>query len=693
MKSKKIFSLDIGTRKVMGLVALAEGDSLRVLDSETREHPTRAMSAGQIQDVAKVTQVVQQVVSALAKRTGEALREAAVAVAGRNLRTLTGKSVLLCPKDRPLAAEDVDKATFDALEDALMRLSVAPQDSDPKVRYYCVGYVVSRFLLDGETLAHPQGHRGEKLETEVLASFLPWQVLESQLAVLDAAGLEASSVTLEPIAALQAVVDQDLRQFDLALVDIGAGTSDIAIVSGGLVRAFGMVPWAGDFVTEAVSEGFLLDFATAERVKRAASMVEGPVEVLTVLQQPVTLRPADVLAAMAPAVAELSRRIADRVLELNGGKAPRMVLCVGGGSRTAGLFAEVAQALGMPAQFVGTRPPGLGLGLKDVAGRALGPETATPLGIACVAASAGGVRFQNVYLNGERFFLLEMGRSLTVLSALMAAGVSAKKIFGWPGESLTFTINGQFGALRAQAGNPARIQLNGLPAKLDDAVRDYDKIIFEAAEPAPLVATISQATGLAPVRVTINGQIREFWPRLSVDGLPVAPTETLRDRMVIEVGPVIVADAMSEEERRQGHVHCNGHVVGLDTPLHDGDKIETLEHNRTELPQRLSHLMEEASKLSIVQGMPVPVPVSVPIPVGINAAASQGQQAIRVRLNGEWVSLQGSEGGTILVDVLKRIPLPAGGLPGKRLKLLLDGKEASFTTPIKSGAEVRVYFE
>src|SRR5579863_4023330 len=201
MKTKKIFALDIGTRKVMGLVAVALEDGVKVLDWETREHPTRAMSAGQIQDVAKVTHVVEQIVGALAARTGEPLREAAVAVAGRNLRTLVGKAAIDCPKDRPLAQAEVDQATFDALENALMRLSLAVEEPGPRTRYYCVGYVVGRFVLDGEELPRPTGHRGERLEAEVLASFLPWKVLESQLAVLAAAGLEASSVTLEPIAA------------------------------------------------------------------------------------------------------------------------------------------------------------------------------------------------------------------------------------------------------------------------------------------------------------------------------------------------------------------------------------------------------------------------------------------------------------------------------------------------------------
>lgn len=692
MKPGKIFALDIGTRKVMGLLAEDQGDGVRILDAESREHPTRAMKAGQIQDIPKVTAVVRQVAQALADRSGEPVKQAAVAVAGRNLRTILGRAALDCPADRALEARDIERVVFDALENALTTLHAPGHGESAKARYYCVGYVVSRTLLDGEALPQPCGHRGERLEAEVLASFLPWQSLESQLAVLEAAGLEASSVTLEPIAALQAVVDPGLKQFELALVDVGAGTSDIAIVGGGVVRSFGMVPCAGDFVTEALAGQFLLDFPAAEQVKRAASG-GATIQTATVLQQPLELSPAEAVSAMAPAVSELARRIARCVLDLRAGQPPQMVLCVGGGSLTPGLFQELASAMGLPASRVGTRSPGLSLGLKDAKGGVPGPETATPLGIACVAAAEGGVRFQRVFFNGRRFLLLEMGRPLTVSSALMAAGVSAKDVFGWPGASKTYTVNGEFRMLRREGARPARILVNGEPAGAEDPIRDGDTICFEQGEGARQAdQTVGDALGLKSLTVTVNGRVREVRPMATCRGRTVDLCAPLEDRMALTVAPVAIAQALTEEERRQGHAHCNGHLVSLETRLRDGDKIETLEHNLTELPAEISRMMGGAPPR--VEPAPQAQEASEPPrPLG---------GPIRVRLNGHWVTIEDQQGRPvvsgrdappILVDVLRHVSLPAGGMAGRRLKLLVNGREAGFTSPIQHGAEVRVFFE
>ena len=84
-------------------------------------------------------------------------------------------------------------------------------------------------------------------------------------------GLRVNNLTLEPIAAIEAVVPQKLRLLNIALVDIGAGTSDIAISSKESIASYGMVPQAGDEVTEAIVQECLVDFNTAEYIKRSGA--------------------------------------------------------------------------------------------------------------------------------------------------------------------------------------------------------------------------------------------------------------------------------------------------------------------------------------------------------------------------------------------------------------------------------------
>lgn len=74
---------------------------------------------------------------------------------------------------------------------------------------------------------------------------------------LDSIGLEMSAITLEPIAAINVLIPQTMRHLNLALVDIGAGTSDVAITNNGtIIIGYGMVPYAGDEITEAISQNF-----------------------------------------------------------------------------------------------------------------------------------------------------------------------------------------------------------------------------------------------------------------------------------------------------------------------------------------------------------------------------------------------------------------------------------------------------
>ena len=106
---------------------------------------------------------------------------------------------------------------------------------------------------------------------QVIATFLPRQVIDSMQSALQDSALEMRALTLEPIAAINVLIPPTMRHLNIVLVDIGAGTSDIAITRSGTVVAYGMVPVAGDEITEAISQKFLLDFNVAERIKREAT--------------------------------------------------------------------------------------------------------------------------------------------------------------------------------------------------------------------------------------------------------------------------------------------------------------------------------------------------------------------------------------------------------------------------------------
>lgn len=254
-----IFALDVGTRKIAGLIVVEEKGTIRIVDSELIEHKTRTMFDGQVHDVLGVAETVKEVKERLESRNEIELKEVAVALAGRFLKTQVGEAELDFSKTGHITREDVMKLEIEAVTKA--------QESVEE-DFFCVGYSVVEYRLDGMWMKKLEGHRGGKAYVKVVSAFLPVHVVDSLMRVLETVGLTPVHVTLEPIAAMDLTVPEDLRYLNIALVDVGAGTSDIAISKEGTVVAYGMIPMAGDEITEAIGKKFLLDFQTAEHVKR-----------------------------------------------------------------------------------------------------------------------------------------------------------------------------------------------------------------------------------------------------------------------------------------------------------------------------------------------------------------------------------------------------------------------------------------
>ena len=171
---------------------------------------------------------------------------------------------------------------------------------------YCVGYSVINYYLNGYIISNLLGHKGENISVEIIATFLPKSVVDSLYSVMDKCGLRVSSLTLEPIAAIEAVVPQKLRLLNIALVDIGAGTSDIAISDNQSIVAYGMVPMAGDEVTEVIAKECLVDFNTAEIIKRQIN-TEEEIKFIDILGFECSRSSAKLKEVIRPMVAEVGR--------------------------------------------------------------------------------------------------------------------------------------------------------------------------------------------------------------------------------------------------------------------------------------------------------------------------------------------------------------------------------------------------
>lgn len=714
MSTRPLLTLDIGTRKVAGLVTVPGPRGLKIIAAEVMEHDTRAMLDGQIHDVAAVAGVVSRIVARLEKRTGEPLREVAVAAAGRALRTVRGHAERQLSGLTQLTADEVFSLELEAVQSAQEALSEVLREGERPQDYHYVGHSVTRCLLDGFPLGNLVGQRGTAAQIEVIATFLPRGVVDSLQSVLETCHLEMVALTLEPIAALSVAVPESMRHLNLALVDIGAGTSDIALTARGAVLAYDMVPIAGDEVTEALSEAFLLDFKVGEAVKRKTGTSDS-VRFNDILGQTLVKSRAELVEAMEPAARRLAQQIAHRILALNGGQPPQAVLLVGGGSLTPGLPGYLAAELGLPAQRVAVRGRDAIAGVEGARNLLKGPDAITPIGIAVAARDHSTLGFSYVYVNGGGVRLFRPGR-VTVADALLAAGVSIRELQGSIGKGLTITVNGELRMVPGTFGRPARILLNGEPAGLETPVQHHDRVDVEPGTPGePGRATVAEVAPEAAVQltVTLNGEPRTLAPLVTVNGEPAPPDRELADNDVVVVRPLrTVEDALSAlgyPDVSTGQViryTLNGspgslvwprHTVlvngvpadpaALEAPVRDGDSFDVRDHpplTAGQLIERLGGAREIRVRLN---GEVCPVPAGG-LRVVRNGVPASPSDPIR---EGDQIVITATDDAPIFASLLVAAGVSATPPPGKRqLIMRLNGREAEFITPIADGDEAEI---
>lgn len=527
-----IFSLDIGTRSVVGTILQESNGKYEVLDLVTMEHQERSMIDGQIHNILTVAQVITNIKEQLEEKHGP-LQQVSVAAAGRALLTEESELEVDLTEENITSTEDMNRLELAAVQSAQQKLLKKEQQTKEDA-YYCVGYSVIHYTLDGQQIGNLIDQTGKIASVRVIATFLPQVVVESLLAALQHADLEMTALTLEPIAAIHVLVPPSMRKLNVALIDIGAGTSDIAIANNGTITAYGMVPLAGDEVTDALSQEYLVDFPIAEKVKRQLSTSE-TVEIEDILGFNQIFPSTDICTQIEPTVEKITQAIAKEIMRLNRGEAPKAVILVGGGSLTPNLSLKLSQALSLPEMRVAIR------GLEALSGvtvsKDLGqsPELVTPIGIA-IAAKNAPLYYMTVHVNEKPVRLFEL-KEMTVGDALIASNFSIEQMYGKPGRGMTITFNGKTLAIPGEIGRPSIIHVNGERANLKQTIKNGDMIQIEAGENGsdakPTAVDLMDSS--TPIQVQINNQIISLKPQIIINGQKQTSDAMIQDRDKVEI--------------------------------------------------------------------------------------------------------------------------------------------------------------
>ena len=312
-----VFGLDIGTRNVVGTVGYrTEDDKFIVTAQCVRQHETRAMLDGQIHDIGKVGRIIGQVKAELEAQLNEPLSDVCIAAAGRVLKTVTTHVEYEYAEESIVTGEDIHTLDLLGIEKAQ---DILKEANDTQYKFYCVGYSVVKYFLNDEVFISLEDHKATKIGEDIIVTFLPEDVVDGLYSAVGQAGLTVANMTLEPIAAINVAIPENYRMLNIALVDVGAGTSDISVTKEGSIIAYGMIPYAGDELTELIVQHFLVDFKTAEAMK-LASTTENEVTYEDIMSISHTIPSKEIWDLVEPTVDKITSEVAAKIMELNGDK-------------------------------------------------------------------------------------------------------------------------------------------------------------------------------------------------------------------------------------------------------------------------------------------------------------------------------------------------------------------------------------
>lgn len=478
LPDQAIFALDIGTRSIIGMVGMPDGDRIHIVAIEKAEHTKRAMIDGQIEDIDQVAKIALQVKERLEKKLGCRLEKVCVAAAGRALRTESVTYELDLMNARKIDAESVSKLEAGAISEAEMAfMNREGRESDRQ--FYLVGYTVSRYYLDNYIISNLLDHHGRLLKADIIATFLPTEVVESLYAAMYKINLEVASLTLEPIAAINAAIPQNIRLLNLAMVDIGAGTSDIAVCRDGSVTGYTMAILAGDEITESIMKEYLVDFDTAEKIKAQVDEVE-ELHFSDIMGFEQTITKEAVFQSIKEASSRLCQEITDKILEVNGGM-PSAVFLAGGGSQLMGLKEGIVENMKIDSKRVAIAGNNFKINAYSDEYDLENPEYATPLGIVISAGFHIVNEGFRIMLNEKPAKLFRNG-SFTVMDILMMNGYNYQDMIGRSGQNLIVQVDGKRTVFYGEKAEPSVLTLNGAQAQLSDTVKAEDWIVFIPAK-------------------------------------------------------------------------------------------------------------------------------------------------------------------------------------------------------------------
>ena len=251
---RMIVGLDIGTSKVVAVVGEVDLDgSIEIVGIGS--HPSRGMKKGVVVDIESTVNAIQRAVEEAELMAGCQIHSVYVGIAGSHIRSMNSHGIVAI-KDGEVVAADIDRVL-----DAAQAVAIP---ADQKILHV----LPQEYVIDNQGgIKEPLGMSGVRLEAKVHLVTCAVNAAHNIEKCIQRCGLEVDGIILEQLASNFSVITDDERDLGVCLVDIGGGTSDIAIFTDGSIRHTGVIPIAGDQVTNDIAMALRTPTQHAEEIK------------------------------------------------------------------------------------------------------------------------------------------------------------------------------------------------------------------------------------------------------------------------------------------------------------------------------------------------------------------------------------------------------------------------------------------
>lgn len=257
MKHKNIaVGLDIGTTKIVAMIG-TENEYGKVDILGVGKAKSLGVHRGVVNNITQTIQSIQAAVMDAESQTNMKIKEVVVGIAGQHIRSLQHSDYIT--RSNPESV--IDENDIDRLVNQVYKLAMLPGEE-------IIHVLPQEYKVDGQPeIKEPVGMYGGRLEANFHVVVGQVSSIRNVARCIKSAGLELAGITLEPLASANAVLSQEEKEAGVALIDIGGGTTDLAIFKDGIIRHTAVIPFGGNVITEDIKEGCSIIEKQAELLK------------------------------------------------------------------------------------------------------------------------------------------------------------------------------------------------------------------------------------------------------------------------------------------------------------------------------------------------------------------------------------------------------------------------------------------